>query len=219
MFVGHFAVGLAAKRATPKLPLAWLFIACQALDLLWPMLVLAGVEAVSVEPGITAFNPLRFDAYPWSHGLVMSALWSALFALGARLLGRPTRDGIVLGALVFSHWLLDLISHQPDLPIWFGDSQKLGLGLWQSVPATVAVELSMLAWGVWLFIRAAHPRDTRGRYGFWSLIAFLTIMYLASAFGPQAASDTPPEAIAGPALAMWLIVAWAAYVDRHWAAR
>jgi hypothetical protein len=219
MFVGHFAAGLAAKKAAPRVSLGTLFIACQLLDLIWPVLVLAGVERVSVDRGATAFTPLDFEWYPWSHSLGMSLVWSALAFVVLKAMKRSHRDAAVVAAVVFSHWLLDFLTHRPDLPLWLGDSTKVGLGLWNGVAATVAVELALFAAGIWLYLRQTRPLDKKGTWAFWALIGFLTAVYLGNAFGPKPAPDTPSAAIAAPALAMWLIVAWGYWVDRHRALR
>jgi MFS superfamily sulfate permease-like transporter len=140
MFVGHFGVALASKRAAPQVSLGWLFAACQLADLLWPVLVLAGVEHFRIDPGNTAVTPIAFDHYPWSHSLVMNVLEGA--ALGAIYfaLRRDRRGALVIALLVVSHWVLDWITHRPDMPLAPWSDVKLGLGLWSSVAATVVVE-------------------------------------------------------------------------------
>lgn len=210
MFVGHFAAGLAAKKVEPGLSLGATFVACQALDLIWPVLVLADVERVAVDPTATAFTPLDFEFYPWSHSLGMALCWSVLAVVVARLLRRSNAEAVLVGGLVASHWLLDWVTHRPDLPLWFGES-RTGLGLWHSVPASLVVELALFGGGIWLYRRATGGR---GGWGFWALIGFLLLVYLLNVFGPTPPVDTPPAAIAGPALAMWLVVAWGYWVDR-----
>lgn len=219
MFLGHYALGLAGKRVAPALSLGTLFFAAQFADLLWPTLLLLGVERLEIRPGLTAVNPLDFVEYPWSHSLLALALWGLLVALGYRLVrGRGARvlAAATLGGLVVSHWLLDLLTHRPDLPLAPGDSPRLGLGLWGSLPATLALELGMLAAGAWLYRRATVARDRTGEWAFWGLIAFLLAVYLASLFGPP-----PPDAtaVALSAQALWLLVLWGAWIDRHRAAR
>ena len=125
----------------------------------------------------------------------------------------------MVAAVVFSHWLLDFLTHRPDLPLWLGDGTKMGLGLWRSVPATLIVELFLFAAGIWLYLRQTRALGRKGRWGFWGLVAFLMLVYLANAFAPKPPPDTSPVAIAAPALAMWLIVAWGYWVDRHRASR
>ena len=127
MFVGHLALAVAAKRAVPAAPLGWLVAAVTALDLLWPVFLLAGIEQVRISPGATAFTPLIFEWYPWSHSLVMAVAWGGFLAVLARWRGLPGRVGSWLAGLVVSHWVLDFLTHAPDLPLWPGDSPRLGL--------------------------------------------------------------------------------------------
>ncbi|GEJ55938.1 hypothetical protein [Anaeromyxobacter diazotrophicus] len=211
MFLGHFAVALAAKRAAPRASLGTLFLAAQWLDLVWPALVLAGVEEVRVAPGDTAFTPLAFVHYPWTHSLALVVAWAA--ALGGAYLWRTgrRREAAVVAALVVSHWVLDLASHRPDLPLAPG-AAKVGLGLWNSVPATLAVESALFLAGVLAYASFTRARSRAGRYAFWGLVAALAGIYAASALGPPPPS---PRAIAAAGLLLWLFVPWAAYVDRR----
>jgi hypothetical protein len=212
MFIGHFGAALAAKRVAPRAPLGWLFAACQLPDLVWPVLVLAGVERVRVAPGDTAFTPLAFEHYPWSHSLLAVLGWAAALAAlyAARRRDRP--GALVVGGLVASHWVLDWITHRPDLPLVPGGEGRAGLGLWNSVAATLAVETTIFAAGVALYAGATAPRDRIGRLGFAALVGFLVLVHAANAFGPP-----PPSAraVAVAALSIWLLVLWAGWVDRH----
>ncbi len=211
MFIGHVAVALAAKPLAPRVNLALLLAAAFWIDMVWPVLLLAGVEQVRIDPGNTAFTPLDFVHYPWTHSLAAVLVWSFLF--GAFSLKSGKREALILGLLVFSHWVLDALSHRPDLPLWPGSATMVGLGLWNSVPATLAVELTMFAGGVWIYVRSAPSRDRTGTYAFWGLIGFLLIAYAGNTFGPP-----PPSvqaiAIAGIAGAV-LFTAWAWWIDRH----
>jgi hypothetical protein len=212
VFLGHFAVALAAKRAVPRLSLGSLFIAAQFADLLWPVLVLAGVEQVEVRPGITTVTPLDFVSYPWSHSLAMLAVWGVLLGAAVMAARRGGAAAAMIAALVVSHWLLDVASHRPDMPLSPGDSQKLGLGLWNSRPATLVVELGLYALGLAVYARSTEPRDRVGRWALWSLVGFLGALYLGSVFGPP-----PPSrrAVAWSGVAMWLLIAWGYWIDRH----
>ena len=173
MFIGHFGVGFAAKPLAPRLSLGTLFLAAQFVDLLWPTLLLLGIERVEIVPGITRVTPLDFVHYPYSHSLVWVLGWGALFAAVCLLLRRSPRAAIVLGLAVISHWLLDLVVHRPDLPLYPGDPHPLGLGLWSSVAATLAVELPIFAGGVWLYLSSTEARDAIGRWALWGLVAYL----------------------------------------------
>lgn len=212
MFIGHFAAAMAAKRVVPGVSLGWLFAACQLPDLVWPFLLLTGAESARIEPGNTAFTPLAFDHYPWSHSLLMVLLWAAALAAVYRMRGGFARGALVVGVLVASHWVLDWITHRPDMPLLPGGGPKLGLGLWNSVSATLAVEYLAFALGAWLYTRATAARDRTGRWAWWTLVAFLAIIHLTNAF-----AEPPPSmtAVAIGGLAIWLLVWWGAWADRH----
>ena len=213
MFIGHFAVGFGAKRFAPQVSLGTLFLACQLADIVWPVLVLAGVETLAIAPGITAATPLDFTSYPYSHSLVALAIWAAAFALGYKALrGSSARAAVVLAIVVLSHWVLDVASHRPDMPVLVHGGPLLGLGLWYSLPATMIVETALFATGIALYVRVTRARDRIGRIALWALVGFLFIMYIAALFGP------PPPSVAAVAwsdMGQWLLVAWAYWVDRH----
>jgi hypothetical protein len=212
MFVGHFAVALGAKRVEPKLPLATLVAAACGLDLLWPVLLLVGLETVRIDPGNTPFTPLDFSSYPWSHSLVMSLVWAALAGHVTRVVTKRMSAGLLVSALVFSHWALDFVTHGPDLPLWPG-GPKVGLGLWNSIGATLVVEGAILAAGIAIYLRTTKPRDAQGRWGFWAFIVTVTAIWASQPFGAP-----PPSALAigiVGAIGAVLFVAWTAWFDRH----
>jgi membrane-bound metal-dependent hydrolase YbcI (DUF457 family) len=212
VFIGHFAVAYASKRVAPRTSLGWTFAACQFADLLWPILVLAGVEHFRVVRGDTAFTPLSFDYYPWSHSLLMNAVWGV--ALGALYLAlhRDRRGAVVIAGLVVSHWVLDWITHRPDMPLAPGNATKLGLGLWNSIAATIVVEVAMYVAGFWIYMRSTRPIDKLGLIGPWPLAGFLFASYLGNVVTPP---PEDPRTIAWGALAMWVLVPVAAWLDRH----
>jgi len=216
MFLGHFAVALAAKRAAPQISLGTLFLAAQLADLVWPTLVLAGVERFEIRPGITAVTPLEFIHYPYSHSLAALAAWGAALGAAFFLWNREARAAAVLFALVLSHWVLDAVSHRPDLPLTHGGAERIGLGLWNSLPATLAVEGGLLAAGVVLYARTTRPLDRTGRWSLGALVVFLALVYLATLFGPPPSSTAE---VAWSAQAVWLLVAWGYWIDRHRAGR
>jgi membrane-bound metal-dependent hydrolase YbcI (DUF457 family) len=212
MFIGHFALGFAAKRAAPRTSLATLFAAAQLADILWPVFVALGIEQVRIQPGITAFTPLDFISYPYSHSLLLLLVWGALFGALCATSTRNRRTWLVVGGLVVSHWVLDWITHRPDMPLYPG-SARFGLGLWNSVPATIAVEIPMFVAGLWIYARATRARDAIGRRGFSALAGFLLVIYVANAIGPPPPSVTA-IVVAGVAGAA-VIVLWAWWFDRH----
>lgn len=213
MFIGHYAIALGAKKYAPGISLGILFLACQLADLIWPNLVLLGIESVRIEPGITVMTPLNFLHYPYSHSLVALVLWSAIFAaIYVALTRAGTRAAIVISAVVLSHWLLDVVTHRPDMPITFSDSTHIGAGLWNLPILGVTVEVLLFALGVWLYVRITKARDRQGSIGFWTLVAFLSAVYAANLLGPPPPSAT---AVAWSAQALWLVVAWGFWVDHH----
>ena len=210
MFLGHFAVGFAAKRAAPRLSLGWLVAAPLLLDLVWPLFVLAGWERVSVVPAESAFTRLRFDAYPITHSLLTAAGWAALFGTACWVVCRDRRGAVVVALGVLSHWVCDAIVHRPDLPLYPG-GPLVGLGVWNSVPATIALEATALVAGAVIYARTAGPRDRLARLAWGGLLVFLSATFLASAFGPPPPS---PQAVAKVALMMWVFPVWAWWLDR-----
>ena len=212
MFIGHFGVGFGAKAAAPRASLGTLFIAAQFLDLLWPTLLLLGIEKVEIQRGITRSNPLDFVSYPISHSLLMACVWGLLFGFVYWLFRQSRKTAIVLGVCVVSHWLLDAIVHRPDLPLYPGNSPMIGLGLWNSIPGTLCAEGVIFIAGVLLYKRVTRPKNRTGVYGWWGLIVFLIIVYFANAFGPP-----PPnvQAIAWAGQLQWLLVVWAFWADRN----
>jgi membrane-bound metal-dependent hydrolase YbcI (DUF457 family) len=128
MFVGHFALGLAAKRVAPAVSLGTWFLAVQLVDLVWPFLLLAGLEHVRIAPNITAFTPLDFYDYPITHSLLGGVVWAGLLAIVSRGFYRDPRALALIAAGVLSHWVLDAIVHRPDLPL-LPSGPYIGLGL------------------------------------------------------------------------------------------
>jgi hypothetical protein len=212
VFVGHTAVALAAKSRVPEISLGWWVAAAFALDLLWPVFLLAGIERVSIVPGATAFTPLVFDSYPWSHSLVMACVWGVAAAVIARIRGRSLGIAVLFAAVVVSHWVLDFASHVPDMPLWLGNSPRFGLGLWRSIPATLLMEGLMFTGAVALCVRSTRAIDRTGHIAFWSFILISAAMWASGPWSPP-----PPDArsLAWFALGSWLLVAWAGWADRH----
>ena len=211
MFLGHFGVAFAAKRVAPRLSLGTAVLAVQWADLIWPLLVLLGIEQVAIRAGITVVTPLDFISYPYSHSLVADAIWAALFGGAYGVLRKDWRGAAWLAALVLSHWVLDAVSHRPDMPTWPG-GPVVGAGLWNSLPATLIVEFFLFAAGVALYLRATRARDTLGRIVLWTFVVTLAVLYLGAVLGPP-----PPSvgALATTSLAGWLFVAWGYWIDRH----
>ena len=212
MFIGHISVALGAKKAAPKISLGTMLMSTQFLDLLWPVFLILGIEHVRIDVGNTAVTPLDFYDYPISHGLVTSLGWSILFGLVYYAIRKNKINSLIVACGVFSHWVLDLVSHRPDLPVAPGIHIYFGLGLWYSLPATMIVEGLMFVGGIYLYLRSTAAVDRIGTYAFWGLIAFLTLVWMGNTFGPP-----PPDvgALGYAGLSIWLLVAWAYWIDRH----
>jgi hypothetical protein len=217
MFIGHFAVALAAKRSAPSVSLGMLFLSCQLADLVWPTFLLLGVERVAIDPGNTVVTPLNFISYPYSHSLVALGVWALAAALAYRTLRGRAAGGaaVVIALVVLSHWVLDVASHRPDVPITIGGTTRLGLGLWNHRAATMLVEMAMLVGGVVIYRRATAGDRVRP-IGFWTLIAFLLVINVTNMFGPPPPSVT---AIAWTCEALWIVVVWGYWVDKGSMAR
>jgi hypothetical protein len=210
MFLGHFGLGLAAKKINSRPSLGTFFLAVQFLDLLWPALLLRGVERVAIEPGNTEFTPLNFVYYPYSHSLAGAIFWSIVFGLIYFLFTRDRRSTLLMAILVFSHWVLDFITHRPDLPLSPWSDKKFGLGLWNSTIATIIVELIIFIWGVYVYAKNTSANGTAGQFALWSFVAFMLTVYFMNAFGP------PPDSIDSIAilgLTQWLLIAWGYWID------
>ena len=216
MFIGHFAVALASKRFAPRTSLGALIAAASLLDLLWPIFILLGWEEVLIQPGDTAFTPLNFVSYPISHSLVAAIGWATLFALLYFMVTRYSRGALLIWAGVVSHWVLDWISHRADMPL-YPDGPRFGLGLWNSIAATVIVEGLMYAIGVWIYLRVTRPKDGIGKWGLLAFLLAVVALYIANIFSPP-----PPSVrllgIGALALSVFLIL-WAWWADRHREAR
>ena len=210
MFLGRFALAMAAKKFAPKASLGMLVLSAQFADCLWPVLLLLAIEQVRIAPGTTRVTPLDFVSYPISHSLLMQLVWGLLLG-GIYFFGQhDSRTALVVGALLPTHWLLDYSSHRPDMPLYPGGA-KVGLGMWNSLPLTLVVEFGLFAAGVILYLKATRPKGG-WNVGFWSFALFLAVMYPVSVFGPP-----PPNVrvLALSALALWLTIPWAAWADRQ----
>jgi hypothetical protein len=211
MFVGHLAVALGAKSIDRQTPLSLLIGASFGIDLLWPVFLLAGIETVEIDLGNTAFTPLNFVSYPWSHSLLTVLGWSLLLGFIVKRVGFSKRSSVLVGGLVTSHWVLDWFTHRPDLPLWPG-GELTGLGLWNSIPGTYVVEGAMLVIGTYLFLQTAKPNGWKG----WLAISSLLVLVVAI-WGSQPFSPPPPgsEAIAIVGLTMFFLPLWGMWIERQ----
>ena len=213
MFVGHFAVGFAAKRFAPRTSFGVLLAAPLLSDLLWPVFLLFGWEVVRIDPNGMKLAPLDFVSYPWSHSLLMCAVWAALFASVYYGITRYARGTMAIGVGVLSHWVLDWVTHKPDMPLYPG-GKLFGLGLWNFVDQAVILELVMFAAGVYLYVSATRARDRLGLYGLWVYVALLTASYLHSF--SRRLPNSVEAGIAWPGLVLGAVMLlWAWWFDRH----
>jgi uncharacterized membrane protein HdeD (DUF308 family) len=209
MFIGHYGPSFAGKVWRPSIPLWVLFLAVQLVDVVWAILVLLGIEKVRIVPGFTATNPLDLYYMPFTHSLPGAIFWSACAAVVYRVLAPAQRwaAAIVVGAAVFSHWILDLIVHRPDLAL-YDDSYKIGFGLWNYPAIAFLLEIALLFGGIVLYLRATTPRDKVGRYGMVVLGTVAVIVQAYVFFGPPPVSNT---ALALTALALYFAFTVAVY--------
>lgn len=211
MFVGHLAAALTGKAVGRGTSLVWFVAAANLVDLIWPLLLLAGVERVRIDPGNTAFTPLAFESYPWTHSLLMGVVWGIALGALARRSGVTLPAARVIGALVVSHWVLDVVTHRPDLPLWPWPGGLYGLGLWRSVPATLAVEGLLWVAAIAVFLRVRRPVGIQGQLAWWSFVLVSTFLWASSPFSPPPPSE---RALAAFALLGWSIVPWSWWIER-----
>ena len=212
MLVGHFAVGMAAKRVAPAVSLGTFVLASMLADLLWCIFMIAGIEHVQIKQGMGAANYPDASDIAMSHSLLMDALWGGLLAAAWFVRRRSPLGAWVLYGAVLSHWLLDWISHRPDMPLAPGVRRFFGLGLWTSIPATVAIEGGFWLLAIVLYARATHPKNRAGVYAYWSVIALLTLAWYNNIAGPP--PRDPHTAPFASFILFSLAVAWAYWMNR-----
>ncbi|HEX2139952.1 MAG TPA: hypothetical protein VHG33_09590 [Woeseiaceae bacterium] len=214
MFMGHYGPGLVIKAARPALPLWLLFVAVQLVDVAWAVLVLLGIEKVRIVPGITESNALDLYYMPYTHSLVAALLWSLAAAVLWRLVPRARSWPVAawLGLAVFSHWVLDLLVHRPDLPL-YSDVFKVGFGLWNFPMLALGLEALLFFGCMFVYLKRTTAVGTFGRYGMPVFGLVLLVFQAAMLFGPPPPSST---AAAVSALVAYALVAAVAYwLDRQ----
>ncbi len=213
MFAGHYGVSFACKGAERRLPLWLLFLAVQFVDILWSILILVGVEKVRIVPGITATNPFDLYYMPYTHSLVAAVVWSALVFLGYRMFISPRsasrdRPALFLALAIFSHWILDLLVHRPDLPL-YDNTHKLGLGLWNYPMPTFALEAAILFGGMWIYMRSTKSGSFFGKYGMPIFGIVLLVVHWILFFGaPPGSSNATPILLLVLYLGFAAVAAW-----------
>lgn len=217
MFIGHYGLAFALKRADPKVSLGTLFVSVQFVDILWTVFILLGWERARIEPGLTAGSPIQYLYYPWSHSLGAGLIWGLLAA--AVIYSRPTKDtshrlkaAVVVGVAVASHWILDVVVHIRDLPVWSDSGTKVGLGLWDHPTASILVELALVGIGAVLYATHRTRRHPLHPARLAILIGVLVILEIVGIIGPP-----PPNLrmVAVLGLLLYMGLAWlAAWEDR-----
>ena len=211
MFAGHYAAALAAKTVEPRAPLWTYALACQLIDVGWSGLIMAGVERAHTDDSLQG-SKLVLEHMPWTHSLPGALVWSVAAALLAIVVLRlPRRAGIIIGLVVFSHWLLDLLVHRPDLELWFG-GPKVGLGWWNYAVPEQALEIGLVA------VAGATWAWTRGRQGQgpWSAPLFIGLLIAVQLIAMVTPPSGGPLQMGGMALAVYLLITVAAgFADRR----
>lgn len=192
MFIGHFAPALIAAARPRAAGLGTLFVAAQLVDIGFAILLIPGIEAMRIAPGITAMNPMDLHHMPYTHSLLGALIWAAVF--GAVVWFATKRKEAAIGAalVVASHWFIDLIVHIPDLTL-YGMPPKLGLGLWNHPLAAMPLEILLIG-GAFLYYlrRTAAPQGNRR---LWLLAGLLVFAQAVDWFGPK----EPAYSLAVPA--------------------
>lgn len=219
MFIGHYGVGFAAKKITfhnikpvKKPSLGTFFLASLYLDILWPVFILFNIEKVTIEPTGKAFQTVHFIYFPFSHSLIAAIVWALLFGLSYYAFRKDIKYSIVLAIVVLSHWILDLVSHSPDLQLIPGNNIRVGLGLWNSLTFTIIIEGLIFLIGVYFYFISTKAKNKRGHFLFWALLIFLSLTYVMDIIGPP-----PPsvKAITVSGFSEWLLIAWGYWIDRN----
>jgi hypothetical protein len=210
MFVGHYGVSFAAKRSDRSIPLWVLFVAVQLLDVFWSAFVVAGIEKVRIVPGITASNPLDLYYMPYTHSLLAALLWSLVAYVAYRAIrafGASHRAAWLVALAVFSHWVLDLVVHRRDLPL-YDNAAKVGLGLWNYPALALLLEVAVLFGGMFLYLRSTTATTGLGRYG---MPVFGVVMLAVQAFvffGPPPSSDRAAVTAIGSYALFAVVAGW-----------
>jgi len=211
MVIGHFGFGLGAKKFAPKVSLGTFFMAVQWADLLWPVLLLLGIEHAVLQPGNSKF-PINFTDYPITHSLLMGIVWGGIFGFIHWLIKRDIRSAVVLGICVLSHWGLDLFVHLPDLPLFPGDSPKVGFGLWNWPILTALIEFTLFGIGLFLYIRSTRAKNTTGKWSLWLMVVLMVVGHIAGLNSPMPATI---KTLGWFAQSQWIYILIGYWVDRN----
>ena len=214
MFIGHYAASLALKKFEKRASLGILFLAVQFVDILFFPFVLLGLERMNIVENFTQSTHFELVFMPYTHSLIGSLFWAGVaYALFRWLIVKKNSVAVVVALAVFSHWLLDLVVHTPDLPLWSDTSLKLGFGLWNNAIATYVVEAALLVFALWLYLGSTAANSAVGRYGMGVFVVFLLLLNVVNIFGPL--QDDSQLVLAISALTSYFLFAAVAFwLDR-----
>ncbi|MHA2066110.1 MAG: hypothetical protein ACXABY_17200 [Candidatus Thorarchaeota archaeon] len=195
MFIGHYSAALALKRVEKNASLGWLFLAVQFVDIVFFPFVLLGIERLNIVENFTQSTHFELEFLPYTHGLVSFLVFAAVtfivfWIVPVKEKVNKKRVALVMAAAVFSHWVLDLIVHTPDLPMLGDSSPKLGFGLWNNALITFILEAVLLVAGLWLYLRGTKAKTVTGKYGMMIFVAVLIVLNFFNIFGPPPSSVT-----------------------------
>jgi membrane-bound metal-dependent hydrolase YbcI (DUF457 family) len=211
MFIGHYGLALASKKSR-TIQLGTAILAAQFLDLLWPVFTLLGWEKFSIEPGNTKITPINFESYPYTHSMLGSIVMALLFAAVYYVIKKDSRNAAIYALLVFSHWVLDYITHRPDLPLTYTSTEKVGLGLWNYPAPAIFTECLIYVTGIFLFLKNTKALNKKGNILSWILISLLAIFYVMNLISPPPPST---DAVSYSALLLWLFVFIGYWIDKN----
>ncbi|MET0637667.1 MAG: hypothetical protein ABWZ25_16680 [Chitinophagaceae bacterium] len=214
MFIGHFGLSFAAKKAAPKVSLGTLFIATMFVDIVWPFLLLFNIEKVAIVPGYTQSNALEFLYFPYTHSLLAGIIWGVVVGFVYWLFKKDNRGAMVVGLCVLSHWFFDLLVHTADLPLTPFGQEKLGFGLWNHVALSLTIETIIFLAGVFIYANFTKAKTRAGKWGFWSFVAFLLAFNFANTFGPPPSGSIMTLFLTLVTL-IFIIVLLAYWVDKN----
>lgn len=210
MFVGHYAASLALKKFEKRASLGVLFLAVQFVDILFFPFVLLGIEHINIIENFTDATHFELEYMPYTHSLVGSLFWAGVvYALFRWVIVKQKSVALVIALAVFSHWILDLLVHTPDLPVWNDASLKLGFGLWNNAVATYLLEATLLLAALWLYLRSTAATSKAGKYGMGIFVMVLLLVNIVNVFGPL--QDDSELALSATALAAYFLFAAIAF--------
>ena len=215
MFVVHYAASLVLKRFEKRASLGVLFLAVQFVDIVFFPLVLLGIERLNVVENFTQSTHFELVYMPYTHSLVAFLIWSGLaYAIFRWIIVKSHSVAVVVALAVMSHWLLDVIVHTPDMPLWSDASLKLGFGLWNNAIATYVLEAALLLAGLWLYMRSTKAVTKTGKYGMGIFVVLLLLINIANIFGPLG-NDSKLALAVSALTAYFLFAAVAFWLDKN----